>query len=205
MILLAFVLLELNTFPFEVFGDIFLMGMLFISGLIAFFLNIAVVLLISNTSALVLTIGGIAKDVLLVVLSLLIFTSPVSLLQVFGYSISLTGMNLYKNFKTNPEKFTNDTFTMFHNLINIAKCQFKFNKNPVDNDIQNENSDTNSLLNNIEITTPKSDQNSSKNMNQNEANYTTNAVFDIENNNPSKQEEKVPLISKLEKDNSKQV
>ena len=62
----------------------FILTML-INGLVSFTLNVAVVLLISNTSALVLTLAGIVKDVLLVCLSVAVFGSPVTLLQYFGY------------------------------------------------------------------------------------------------------------------------
>ena len=51
-------------------------------------------------------IGGIIKDIMLVALSFTVFNSPVTLIQLFGYSISLTGINAYKNYKSNPELFT---------------------------------------------------------------------------------------------------
>ena len=74
---------------------------------IAFVLNIAVVLLISNTSALVLTLAGIGKDILLVLLSVVVFESPVTPLQYAGYSVALVGLNLHKEYKKSPEKITN--------------------------------------------------------------------------------------------------
>ena len=78
-----------------------------INAAIAFTLNIAVVLLISNTSALVLTLAGIVKDILLVLLSVLVFESPVTPLQYAGYSVALLGLNLHKEYKKAPEKITN--------------------------------------------------------------------------------------------------
>ena len=75
-----------------------------INGAVAFTLNIAVVLLISNTSALVLTLAGIVKDVLLVVLSMAVFGSPVTLLQYIGYGVALLGLNIHKEYKKNPDK-----------------------------------------------------------------------------------------------------
>ena len=77
---------------------------LLINGIVAFTLNVAVVLLIAHTSALVLTLAGIVKDILLVVLSVYIFESPVTLLQYVGYSIALLGLNLHKEYKKNPER-----------------------------------------------------------------------------------------------------
>ena len=71
---------------------------------VAFTLNVAVVLLISNTSALVLTLAGIGKDILLVVLSVTVFGSPVTPLQYAGYGVALLGLNMHKEYKKNPER-----------------------------------------------------------------------------------------------------
>ena len=104
-IFLGFMVFESDTFPWDR-----LMGpfawVLIANGLVSFGLNVAIVLLISNTSAMTLTVGGILKDVLLVFLSVEIFSSPVSLMQVFGYGVSLSAMTAYKNFKADPEGFT---------------------------------------------------------------------------------------------------
>jgi len=78
-----------------------------VNAAIAFTLNIAVVLLISNTSALVLTLAGIVKDILLVFLSVVVFESPVTPLQYAGYAVALLGLNLHKEYKKAPEKITN--------------------------------------------------------------------------------------------------
>jgi hypothetical protein len=44
----------------------------------------------------VLTLSGVLKDILLVIISILIWSTPVTKLQVFGYSIALTGLMWYK-------------------------------------------------------------------------------------------------------------
>lgn len=75
-----------------------------INGGVAFTLNVAVVLLIGNTSALVLTLAGIIKDIMLVVLSIVVFGSPVTPLQYAGYGVALLGLNAHKEFKKNPER-----------------------------------------------------------------------------------------------------
>lgn len=49
-----------------------------------------------KTSALVLTLSGVLKDILLVVASMVIFHDPVAPLQAFGYSIALGGLVYYK-------------------------------------------------------------------------------------------------------------
>jgi hypothetical protein len=69
------------------------------NGIIAFSLNVALVLVIQHSSALSLALAGIVKDILLVTLSALIFRSPVSLLQMVGYSIALLALNLHKEYK----------------------------------------------------------------------------------------------------------
>ncbi|KAF2455294.1 triose-phosphate transporter family-domain-containing protein [Lineolata rhizophorae] len=69
---------------------------LLINALVAFLLNVSVVMLIGKTSSLVLTLSGVLKDILLVVASMLFFGDPVSLLQAFGYSVALAGLLYYK-------------------------------------------------------------------------------------------------------------
>ena len=101
----AFLIFEVADFPFErLLSPLFLTLLLF-NGLVAFSLNVAVVLLIGNTSALVLTLAGIIKDLMLVFSSILIFGSPVTMLQYLGYAVALLGLNLHKEFKKAPEKF----------------------------------------------------------------------------------------------------
>ena len=71
-------------------------GILLSNALVAFGLNVAVVLLIGKTSAVVLTLSGVLKDILLVVASMTIFKDPVAPWQWFGYSIALGGLMYYK-------------------------------------------------------------------------------------------------------------
>jgi len=63
---------------------------------VAFFLNVAAVFLVGVGSGLVLTLAGVFKDILLITGSVLIFGSQVTPLQIFGYSIALGGLILYK-------------------------------------------------------------------------------------------------------------
>jgi hypothetical protein len=51
---------------------------------------------IGKTSAVVLTLSGVLKDILLVVASVAIFRDPVTALQCFGYSIALGGLMYYR-------------------------------------------------------------------------------------------------------------
>ncbi|KAK8854919.1 hypothetical protein IAR55_003658 [Kwoniella newhampshirensis] len=69
---------------------------LFSNAGIAFALNVAAVFLISVGSGLILTLAGVFKDILLITGSVLAFGSHVGALQVFGYSISLGGLIMFK-------------------------------------------------------------------------------------------------------------
>lgn len=51
---------------------------------------------IGKTSVLVLTLCGVLKDILLVAASMLIWGTPVTGLQFFGYGIALCGMVYFK-------------------------------------------------------------------------------------------------------------
>lgn len=51
---------------------------------------------IGKTSAVVLTLCGVLKDIMLVVASMMIWGTQVTPLQFFGYSIALGGMVYYK-------------------------------------------------------------------------------------------------------------
>lgn len=88
-----------------------------LSALVAFFLNVSSVMLVSfhysfrapllareltfpsqlgKTSALILHLCGVLKSIILVIASVLIWDTVISPLQAFGYSIALVGMMFYK-------------------------------------------------------------------------------------------------------------
>ena len=95
---------EYQDLPWEKMYSQEFATIMLLNGLVAFTLNVAVVLLIANTSPLTLTLAGVLKDILLVVLSMVIFGSPVTMLQYCGYSVALVGLNLHKQYKKNPER-----------------------------------------------------------------------------------------------------
>lgn len=101
----AFFIFEATSFPFERLQSPEFLVVILVNGLVAFSLNVAVVFLIGNTSALVLTLAGIIKDLMLVFLSILVFGSPVTPMQYLGYAVALLGLNLHKEFKKAPDKF----------------------------------------------------------------------------------------------------
>ncbi|GAB7348932.1 hypothetical protein MBLNU459_g7618t1 [Dothideomycetes sp. NU459] len=84
--------------PTMTMADIHKVGVavLLANAVVAFALNISVVFLIGRTSALVLTLSGVLKDILLVLASMFIFGDPVTMTQTFGYAIALTGLVYYK-------------------------------------------------------------------------------------------------------------
>ncbi|KAI1815182.1 triose-phosphate transporter family-domain-containing protein [Poronia punctata] len=84
--------------PRMTMGDILAVGLMTLvaNAFVAFLLNVSVVLLIGKTNAVVLTMSGVLKDILLVVASMVIFGDPVTLQQYFGYSIALAGLVYYK-------------------------------------------------------------------------------------------------------------
>lgn len=63
---------------------------------VAFLLNVAAVFLVGVGSGLVLTLAGVFKDILLIAGSVVFFGSEITSIQVFGYSIALGGLVLFK-------------------------------------------------------------------------------------------------------------
>ncbi|KAG7441117.1 TPT-domain-containing protein [Guyanagaster necrorhizus] len=86
------------TEGFEPFYELARIGPLILlsNALCAFMLNVAAVFLVGVGSGLILTLAGVFKDILLITGSVLIFGSPVTPLQIFGYSIALGGLILFK-------------------------------------------------------------------------------------------------------------
>ncbi len=58
-------------------------------------LNIAVFLLIGKTSALTMNVAGVVKDWLLILLSVVIYGSPVTSTQLWGYGLAFLGVCVY--------------------------------------------------------------------------------------------------------------
>ncbi|KKA29703.1 hypothetical protein TD95_004169 [Thielaviopsis punctulata] len=85
---------EVPTFKME---DLWATGLsvLFLNAAVASMLNIASVFLIGKTSSLVLTLAGILKAILLVIVSVIIWGTPITMMQFLGYSIALGGLTVY--------------------------------------------------------------------------------------------------------------
>lgn len=63
---------------------------------VALGLNLVVFLLVGKTSALTMNIAGVVKDWLLIGLSVVLYGSPVTVTQLFGYGIAFCGVMYYQ-------------------------------------------------------------------------------------------------------------
>ncbi|KAH6626337.1 triose-phosphate transporter family-domain-containing protein [Chaetomium sp. MPI-SDFR-AT-0129] len=70
-------------------------GLLLLNAAIAFLLNVSSVFLIGKTSGLVMTLTGILKNILLVIISVMIWHTNITWLQCLGYTIALAGLLYY--------------------------------------------------------------------------------------------------------------
>ncbi|KAL2157207.1 hypothetical protein VTH06DRAFT_6343 [Thermothelomyces fergusii] len=70
-------------------------GLLLLNAVVAFMLNVSSVFLIGKTSGLVMTLTGILKNILLVIISVAIWHTTISWLQFFGYAVALAGLLYY--------------------------------------------------------------------------------------------------------------
>ncbi|KAI1740842.1 triose-phosphate transporter family-domain-containing protein [Xylaria scruposa] len=108
-------------------GDILQVGLitLIANAFVAFLLNVSVVLLIGKTNAVVLTMSGVLKDILLVVASMVIFGDPVTLQQYFGYSIALAGLVYYKLGAEKLQQMTTDAKLTINEVRRSNPAGFK--------------------------------------------------------------------------------
>ncbi|GAP86326.2 putative DMT family organic anion transporter [Rosellinia necatrix] len=107
--------------------DILQVGLmtLIANAFVAFLLNVSVVLLIGKTNAVVLTMSGVLKDILLVVASMAIFGDPVTLQQYFGYSIALAGLVYYKLGADKLQQMTTDAKLTINEVRRSNPAGFK--------------------------------------------------------------------------------
>ncbi|KAK5625336.1 hypothetical protein RRF57_001052 [Xylaria bambusicola] len=108
-------------------GDILNVGLITLvaNAFVAFLLNVSVVLLIGKTNAVVLTMSGVLKDILLVVASMVIFGDPVTLQQYFGYSIALAGLVYYKLGAEKLQQMTTDAKLTINEVRRSNPAGFK--------------------------------------------------------------------------------
>ncbi|KAJ9533779.1 hypothetical protein QJQ45_026863 [Haematococcus lacustris] len=81
--------------------------LLLVSASGAFALNMAVFLLIGKTSALTMNVAGVVKDWLLILLSVVLYGSPVTTTQLMGYGLAFAGVCVYNYQKIQSMKQQN--------------------------------------------------------------------------------------------------
>ena len=80
-------------------------GTLVVNAAIAFLLNFSVYIALQVSSGLIFALAGIVKDICIIAGSVLIFGSPVSGLQLIGYTVAVLGIQLYGRVSRSPELF----------------------------------------------------------------------------------------------------
>lgn len=92
-----FIVALFTELPRLQFADLQKVGLfiLMLNAVVAFLLNVSSVFLIGRTSAVVLTLTGILKNVLLVFVSMAIYGTSITVIQWFGYSIAVVGLIYY--------------------------------------------------------------------------------------------------------------
>ncbi|KAJ5174643.1 sugar phosphate/phosphate translocator [Penicillium canariense] len=96
------------------------------NAMVAFLLNVSVVFLIGKTSSLVMTLCGVLKDILLVAASMFLWSTPVSGLQFFGYSVALIGLVYYKLGGDKIREYTGQANRAWVEYGNTRPAQRKF-------------------------------------------------------------------------------
>ncbi len=75
-----------------------------------------------STSGMVVAVCGPMKDILVIITSAVCFASPVTSLQLFGFSISLTGLLLYQQYKKDPIVFAHQALETVYWLDQQSPC-----------------------------------------------------------------------------------
>jgi len=71
----------------------------------AVLLNILIVSVIAETSAVVFVLAGVTKDIATIALSVCIYATPIRTVEIIGYSISVAGISMYKVYKDHLQLF----------------------------------------------------------------------------------------------------
>ncbi|OTB07796.1 hypothetical protein M426DRAFT_229325 [Hypoxylon sp. CI-4A] len=95
--------------------------MLLLNAIVAFLLNVSSVLLIGKTSAVVMTLTDVFKNIILVITSVVIWGTPISTLQKVGYFFTLVGLAMYQS----QGKKASETFTACVQWIMDLRRRFR--------------------------------------------------------------------------------
>lgn len=99
----GFYLFESQSFSFSSVDPSFY-KILILNGLMAFLVTFTSTFAIGYTSGLLISVCGPLKDILVIFTSVLAFASPVTFLQVIGFSITLFGVYSYAQYKKNQNE-----------------------------------------------------------------------------------------------------
>jgi len=80
-------------------------GWLILNGLVAFALNVSVVLLINATSPVVFILCGVVKDITIISGSVVALGKPVAAQQVVGYALAVVGIQAFNLVSRSPDEF----------------------------------------------------------------------------------------------------
>lgn len=93
-------------------------GLLLVSAASAFALNMAVFLLIGKSSALTMNVAGVIKDWLLILLSVMMYGSPITGIQLLGYAVAFAGVCWYNYLKYQAMNASKDKLPEKEALLN---------------------------------------------------------------------------------------
>lgn len=105
VIFIGFLIFEFDRFSLVFLSSQSFLIALFANGVLAFSLNLSVMLLVANTSSMVIGLSGPIKDILLIISSVLIFHDIITDRQILGFSLTLVALYAYKIFKSRPQIF----------------------------------------------------------------------------------------------------
>jgi len=99
--------------------------LLLANAMLAFILNLSIVLLVTNAGIMFMTLAGIFKDVLVVIMSVFFFGafSTVTNFQVVGYGVSLIGLTFYKELKKPDGAMTRWLDRVVHTLEQASRAE----------------------------------------------------------------------------------
>lgn len=73
--------------------------------LVAVLLNVLIVSVIAETSAVVFVLAGVTKDIATIALSVCLYSTPIRAVEILGYTVSVAGICLYKVYKDHLQLF----------------------------------------------------------------------------------------------------
>lgn len=90
---------------------------LMMNSLVAFALNVVIALFIKHTSAVPFILAGMVKDVCIVTAGATLFHEHISVLQVIGFTLQMSGILLWSVVKTFPQNFEDGMLTGMQRTI----------------------------------------------------------------------------------------